>query len=174
MRLKRKVLLYVILMFLVIWPVYQIYEMATGHGEKEDAGKLLYQVSLFQMELLGSFMQDVEKKDTGALNDLRQAVYTANFTHEHLVLAYGTDHLTPLTGLSQLMQYVIRLQIGGNRPMKADESQAMLEVRRQFAELYDAYGKLLSSHNDIVSSQNDRLIKADKAIQELLRKKLLQ
>ncbi|OXM86936.1 S-adenosylmethionine decarboxylase [Paenibacillus rigui] len=172
--MKRRLLLYGILVFLVIWPVYQIYEMAAGHAEKEDAGKLLYQVSLFQMELLGSFMQDADKKDTGALNDLRQALYTANFTHEHLVLAYGEDQLTPLSGLSHLMQYVIRLQIGGNRPMRSEESQAMLEARKLFAEMYDAYSKLLSSHNEIVASQNERLIKADKAMQELLRKKLLQ
>ncbi|MFH5182209.1 S-adenosylmethionine decarboxylase [Paenibacillus sp. TAB 01] len=174
MRYRRKWLLYGLLLFLAGWPAFQIYEMTAGHAEKEDAGKLLYQVSMFQMELLSSFMQDVGKKDTGSLNELRQAVYTANFTHDHLVMAYGDDRLTPLNGLSQLMQYVIRLQIGGNRPLKPDESQTLVQVSELFAEMYDAYGQLLSSSNKIVSSQNDRLLEADKAMQELLRKKLLQ
>ncbi|UUZ89474.1 hypothetical protein LJK87_25480 [Paenibacillus sp. P25] len=47
-------------------------------------------------------------------------------------------------------------------------------MNRQFADLYDAYGKLLSSGGDIVESQNIRLEKADKSITDLLKKKLLQ
>ncbi|WP_282941253.1 S-adenosylmethionine decarboxylase [Paenibacillus sp. RC67] len=175
MKRKRKWVMYVIFVFLIVWPVYQIIGMVSAHSEKQDAGKLLYQVSLFQMELLSSYLHDIEKvKDTEALNPLRQAVYTANFTHQHLVLAYGEDVLTPLEGLSQLMQFVLRLQIGGQRPLKGDEIQALMEVRKQFDDLYDAYGKLLSSKSDIVASQNQRLQKDDKSMTDLLRKKLIQ
>ncbi|MBE1443496.1 S-adenosylmethionine decarboxylase [Paenibacillus sp. OAS669] len=175
MKRKRKWIMYAILVFFVVWPVYQIIGMIGAHSEKQDAGKLLYQVSLFQMELLSSYLHDIEKvKDTEGLNPLRQAIYTANFTHQHLVLAYGEDQLTPLESLSQLMQYVLRLQIGGQRPLKGEEVQALLEVRKQFDDLYDAYGKLLSSRGDVVGSQNQRLQKDDKMVNELLRKKLLQ
>lgn len=175
MKRKRRWALYLILMFFIVWPVYQIIGMVSAHTEKQDAGKLLFQVSLFQMELLSSYLHDIDKvKDTESLNPLRQAVYTANFTHQHLVLAYGEDVLTPLDSLSQLMQFVLRLQIGGQRPLKTDEVQALLEVRKQFDDLYDAYGKLLSSRNEIVASQNQRLQKDDKAVTELLRKKLIQ
>ncbi|WP_028547658.1 hypothetical protein [Paenibacillus sp. UNC451MF] len=175
MKRKRKWVMYVILAFLIVWPVYQIIGMVSEHSEKQDAGKLLYQVSLFQMELLSSYLHDTDKvKDTESLNPLRQAVYTANFTHQHLVLAFGENSLTPLESLSQLMQFVIRLQIGGQRPIKSDEVQALLEVRKQFDDLYDAYGKLLSSRGDIIASQNQRLQKDDKAMTDLLRKKLLQ
>jgi hypothetical protein len=72
------------------------------------------------------------------------------------------------------MQYVVRLQIGGPRPLKTEEAQTLDQVRKQYADLYDAYGKLMSSTNKIDSSQNDRLIKIDKAMTDLLRKKLLQ
>jgi hypothetical protein len=149
--------------------------MMSSHSERQDAGKLLYQVSLFQMELLGSFLHDLDQmQGTEGLDLLRQAIYTANFTHEHLVLAYGEEELTPLSGLTQLMQYVVRLQIGGQRPLKAEEAQTLDQVRKHYDDLYDAYGKLMSPDHEIISSQNDRLLKTDKAMTELLRKKLLQ
>jgi hypothetical protein len=172
---KSRLLALVFVVLLVGWPVYHIYAMLLGHSQKQDAGRLLYQVSLFQMELLGSFLHDMDKlHDTDGLNPLRQAVYTANFAHEHLVLAYGDKEVTPLYGLSQLMQYVVRLQIGGQRPLKADEVQTLSEVQKQYADLYEAYGQLMSPQNSIVGSQNDKLVKSDKLITELLRKKLLQ
>ncbi|MCS7458750.1 S-adenosylmethionine decarboxylase [Paenibacillus doosanensis] len=175
MRWKRKLTLYLIVAVLIVWPLYQITAMIGSRSEKQDAGKLLYQVSLFQMELLSSYLHDIEKvQDTEGLSPLRQAIYTADFTHQHLVLAFGESELSPLGGLSQLMQYVIRLQIGGQRPLKADEAQTLTDARKLFDDLYDAYGKLLSSRDEIVSSQNQRLQKDDKAIVELLRKKLLQ
>ncbi|MFE5320176.1 S-adenosylmethionine decarboxylase [Paenibacillus sp. NPDC056579] len=175
MKRKPNIIIYVIVAFLIIWPLYQIIGMVRGHSETEDAGKLLYQVSLFQMELLSSSLHDVDKaKDTNSLNPLRQAVYTASFTHEHLVQAYGAKKLRPLEGLSQLMQYLLRLQIGGQRALKGEEVQTLTESRRLFEEIYDAYGKLMSSGGSMVSSQNNRLVKADKEMVELLRKKLLQ
>jgi hypothetical protein len=173
MRRKSKLILYMLLVLLLAWPVYQIYGMVLGFTEKQDPRKLLYQVSYFQMELLGSFLQNIDKtKDTEGLNSLRQAIYTANFSHEHLVLAYGSKELTQLQGLPQLMQYILRVQIGGQRALRADEAQTLLEIRKLFADLYDAYGRLLSSSYTIIGSQNTALIKADKAIVELIHKKM--
>jgi hypothetical protein len=175
MKRKSKLGLYIFLLLLVAWPVYQVYGAVQGFSERQDAGKLLYQVSFFQMELLGSFLQNIDKtKDTDGLNSLRQAIYTANFTHEHLVLAYGVKELTPLQSLPQLMQYVLRLQIGGQRALRPDEAQTLLEIRRLFSELYEAYGRLLSSSYKIIGSQNTVLIKADKAVLDLLHKKMQQ
>lgn len=166
--------MYVIIMILILWPLIQITQMLSRDGHREDADKLLYKVSAFQMELLSSYLQDTAKtRDTESLTSLRQSLYTAHFTHEHLVLAYGESSLTKLESLSQLMQYILRLQIGGQRPLKSDELQTLSEVNKQFTELYDAYTKLLSG-SDIVSSQNSRMIKADESIIELLKKKQLQ
>jgi hypothetical protein len=175
MKQKRRLVLYICILFLVGWPIFQLYGMFQGHNIKQDAGKMLYQVSLFQMELLSSFLQNIDKmKDTESLNSLRQATYTANFTHTHLVLAYGDKELAELPGLSELMQYMLRLQVGGQRPLRSDEVQTLFEVRKQFAGLFDAYGRLLSSRNEIDQSQNISMTKADKAISELLRKKMQQ
>ncbi|WP_284637847.1 S-adenosylmethionine decarboxylase [Paenibacillus silviterrae] len=171
---RKKWFMYAILALLIVWPISQIVGMLQTDAHREEADKLLYKVSFFQMELLGSYLQDAGVvRDTESLAALRQSLYTANYTHDHLVLAYGESALTKLESLSQLMQYILRLQIGGQRPLKTDELQTLSEVNRLYADLYDAYGKLLSG-GDIVSSENTRLAKADKAIAELLKKKQLQ
>jgi hypothetical protein len=171
---RKKWMMYFIVAILIMWPVVQITQLLAGDDRREDADKLLYKVSAFQMELLSSYLQDTAKtRDTESLTALRQSLYTAHFTHDHLVLAYGESNLTKLESLNQLMQYILRLQIGGQRPLKSDELQALAEVNKQFTELYDAYTKLLSG-SDIASSQNTRLEKVDQSITELLKKKQLQ
>jgi hypothetical protein len=173
MKIKRRLLGSSLLLVLIGWSLFQIYGMGHSSIEKQNAGKLLYQVSLFQMEILGGFLYNVDKmKDTESLNPLQQAVYTATYTHAQLVLAYGADDLAPLPGLSELMQYMLRLQIGGQRPVKADEVQTLIEVRKQFSLMFDAYSKMLNSFNEIDSSQSDLMAKADKVIMDLLRKKM--
>ncbi|NHN30121.1 S-adenosylmethionine decarboxylase [Paenibacillus agricola] len=173
MKPKRKVIGSMLLIALIAWIGYQIHGMGQDAVEKQDAGKLLYQVSLFQMEILGGYLYNMDKvKDTESLNPLQQAIYTATYTHGQLVLAYGTKDLAPLPGLSELMQFMLRLQVGGQRPLKSDEVQTLMEVRKQFSILFDAYSKLLSSYDEMNSSQNASMAKADKAIMELLRKKM--
>jgi hypothetical protein len=169
-----KVWLYAFTAFIIIWPLYQIIHMTHEKTEKPNATKLLYQVALFQMEMLGSFLHDAgQSGNTGELNELKQVLYSANFAHEHLVMAMGEDQLTYLPSLNQLLQFIIRLQIGGQRPLKPDEAQTLQEASKQFAEMYNAYEKMLSSGNEIVGSQNSRLMQADKAILELIKKRLL-
>ncbi|CAG7648004.1 S-adenosylmethionine decarboxylase [Paenibacillus allorhizosphaerae] len=174
-KLKKKLWIYGIVAILIGWPLVQMIGMLTHEKPQEKAEKLLYQVSFFQMELLGSYLTESAKAtNTGALNALRQAVYSAQFVHQHLTMAYGSNELSKLESLSQLLQYMMRLQIGASRPLKSDEQQLFMDINMQFADIYDAYSKLMSSRGDVVGSQNDRLVKADKAISDLLRKKLLQ
>ncbi|WP_248927437.1 S-adenosylmethionine decarboxylase [Paenibacillus hamazuiensis] len=171
-RRTRKLWMYVLLALFIVWPVYHITEMLGGGEGKQDATKLLYQVSLFQMELLGGFLNDAAgAQNTSALNEMKQVLYSAQYAHEHLVLAVGEKELSALPSLNQLLQYVTRLQIGGQRPLKSEEVQTLQEVHKQFAELYDAYSKLMSSGDEIIGSQNKRLEKADKAIGEAIRKR---
>ncbi|TVY11882.1 S-adenosylmethionine decarboxylase [Paenibacillus cremeus] len=174
-RVRKKLFMYLIAALLIGWPIIQMVEMVVHHEPQENAEKLLYQVSFFQMELLGSYLtESVKISNTDGFNALRQSVYSAQFAHDHLSSAYGESHLPRLDSLAQLMQYLLRLQIGGGRPLKTEEQQTIAEVNRQYAEIYDAYGKLVTSSGALVSSQADRMAKADKAISELLKKKLLQ
>lgn len=175
-KLVRKAVVYGIVIFLIIWPIYQLVQMLGHHKEEHDATHLLYQVSLFQMELLKSYLEEAASiKNTGELDAVGQALYSAGYTHERLVLAAGgSEYLTPLASMTQFTQYLQRLQIGGDRTLKADEGQTLKEVALQYKSLYEVYEKIMASNGDIVSSQNTKLTELDRNLTSFLRKKMLQ
>lgn len=160
---------------LVFMPVYQLSGLLHAKESRQDAAHLLYQVSLFQMELFNSYLQDpAALQDTSRLNVLKQAAYSASYAHEKLVMAMGEDQLTSLRSLPRLMQYILRLQIGGNRPLKPEEIGTLREAGEYSRQMYDVYSHLLSSGDAVYSSQNNELKKLDREMDELLGKKLLQ
>jgi len=174
-RIKSKLILFVLAAGLVAWPLSSLYGYVTKGADKPDAERLLFQVSLFQIELLNRFLQDAARSaDTRELDSLKQALYTASYTHERLVLAEGSEKLHTLGSLPQLMQYILRLQIGGERALKADEQGVLQESAKLYAQLYEAYGKLMTSSGSVVTSQSEAVSKNDEALRELLEKKLLQ
>ncbi|MEB3100401.1 hypothetical protein [Ferviditalea candida] len=164
----------VLLMFAGLF-VYQIYDLFGAESQSGDAKRLLYQVCLFQMEILNSLLNDAARlQNTDQLNDLKQAVYSANYAHERLVQAFGENHLTTLNSIPQMLQYIIRLQIGGDRALSKDEADTLRQAGEQFSEMYAVYGKLLSSGGSVFSSQNDKLKSIDQNIYRLLHGKLLE
>ncbi|MEW9700162.1 S-adenosylmethionine decarboxylase [Paenibacillus sp. SI8] len=175
-RLARKAAIYGIVLFLVIWPIYQVVQMLSSHKEEHDATHLLYQVSLFQMELLNNDLAEAGKaKDTAELNAVKQALYSAGYTHERLVLAVGgNEYLTSLNSITQLMQYIQRLQIGGERQLKPEELQLLQDSANQYKAIYQAYEKAMSAKGDMISSQNAKLAQLDAALATAIRKKMLQ
>jgi hypothetical protein len=175
-RIARKALIYGIVLFLVTWPVYQVINMLGSHKEDHNATHLLYQVSLFQFELLNSYLGEAGKiKDTAELNVIKQALYSAGYTHERLVLAVGGNkYLTSLNSHTQLMQYIQRLQIGGERQLRSEEIQILQESANQYKTIYQVYEKIMASNGDILSSQNAKLTELDSALTTLIRKKMLQ
>lgn len=140
-----------------------------GRQDHEDAARLLYQVSQFQLELLASAAAEAgQAKDTDQLNALKQAAYSANFTHERLAMAKGNE-LSELGSMQQLLQYVVRLQMTGKRALKPEEAETLKAVGELYRAMSDEYAKLMSSGGGVISSQNDKLKKADKTIVEQLR-----
>jgi hypothetical protein len=175
-KMIRKTVIYSIILFLIIWPVYQLSQMLGHHKEEHDATHLLYQVSLFQMELLKSYLEEsAQSKNTDQLDASKQALYSAEYTHERLVLAAGgSEYLTPLSSMTQLTQYLQRLQVGGERTLKPDELLTLKEAGLQFKSMYESYEKIMASNGDIVSSQNTKLADLDRNLTTFLRKKMLQ
>ncbi|GIP31342.1 hypothetical protein [Paenibacillus sp. J2TS4] len=165
-----------LVIFLLIWPIYQIYGMLQPSRTKHDATFLLYQVSLFQLELLSNLLGEAEKAaHTGQLNALRQAAYSVNYTHERLVLAVGEDRLSELSSIPQLLQYIMRLQLGGERQLKTEERDTLTEIRNGYKSIYDDYTKLMAaSGTTVIASQNEKVVKIDQELTDMLRKKLLQ
>jgi hypothetical protein len=164
-----------ILAVMLGWPAYQVYDWYGSHSGKHQAAFLLYQVALFQMELLNRYIGEAGKAaDTSQLQGLKQAAYSAGYTHERLVLAYGQGRLAQLQGVPLLLQYLLRLEIGGDRSLRAEESQTLQELGKLFKGFYADYAKLLDSDKNIASSQNAKLAKSDAAMAALLRKKQLE
>lgn len=168
--------MYGVVLFLILWPVYQLTQMLGNHKEDHDATHLLFQVSLFQMEILKSNLDTAAgSKSTNELDTLKQALYSAEYTHERLVLAAGGEsELTTLNFISQLSQYVQRLQLGGTRALKTDEAQTLKEAQKQYASMYEVYEKLMASDGGIISSQNAKLSELDGNLATFIRKKGLQ
>ncbi|OCT14911.1 hypothetical protein A8709_12310 [Paenibacillus pectinilyticus] len=175
-KLIRKAILYGVVLFLIIWPIYQLTQMFGSPKEDHDATHLLFQVSLFQMEIVKSSLESAaQSKNTNDLDAVKQALYSAEYTHERLVLAAGgNDELTPLTFMSQLTQYVQRLQLGGARTLKADELQTMKETQKEYNDMYAVYEVMMASNGHIISSQNAKLTELDRNLTTFLRKKGLQ
>ncbi|UJF32025.1 hypothetical protein [Paenibacillus hexagrammi] len=175
-KLLPKALFYVLVLFLIGWPLYQIFHTFGEPKEEHNAEHLLYQVSLFQIELLNSYLgQAGSLKDTSELDACKQALYSAGYTHERLVLAAGgSEKLDSLESIPQLMQYIQRLQIGGERKLKTEEIATLQETAEKFKRIYEVYEKLMSSDGQIITSQNEELTKADQDLSETIRKKLLE
>jgi len=173
-RTLRKFIAALALAVLIVWPVYNIYGYLQPQGRAADAARLLYQVALFQMELLNNSLAESSKARTASgLNSLRLAAYSANFAHERLVLAYGEDRLAKLHSVEKLLQYVLRVQIGGERAVRAEEQETLAMASEQFAAIYEVYGKLLHSSGKPSSSADGELRKLDKQLSELLEKRLM-
>ncbi|MGG1555534.1 MULTISPECIES: hypothetical protein [Paenibacillus] len=175
-KLMRKAILYGVVLLLILWPLYSLKQMLTHRGESHDANHLLFQVSVFQMEVLKNYLDEApQSKSTRDLDAVKQALYSASYTHDRLVLAAGgSEELTGLSFVDQLSQFVQRMQLGGARTLKPDEIQTLKETRDQYDKMYDIYEKLMASNGDIVSSQNAKLAELDGALAAFLRKKGLQ
>ncbi len=168
-------LLILIVCFMIGWPIYQITVLLQSNKHAGDATKLLYQVSAFQMELLNSFLSEAEKSSgTDQLNSLKEAVYSADFTHQRLVLAVGDNKLTPLKSLNELLQYIMRLQIGGNRTLQPGEIKVFQDSVKQFEQMYQIYNDLFSDGGRVYSLQNDKLKKFDDQLYSMLHGQLLK
>jgi hypothetical protein len=157
------------------WTFFQFYGLFHPKSEKQDATRLLYQVSLFQMEMLGSFLNEAGHASQATdLDSLNQAVYSANYTHQRLVLAMGESKLTPLQSIGQLMQFIMRLQIGGERSLRKEEVETLQQISVKFKEMYAVYEELMASRGGIVDSNNDKLVQLDSQLSAYIQEKLYQ
>ncbi|MDP5272692.1 hypothetical protein [Chengkuizengella axinellae] len=172
---NRQVLIFMIFVILFAWPVYQLVDLYFTKKSEKDSNIMLYQVSLFQIELLNNLISDsMNANNTEQLNALKQFAYTADYTHQHLVLAYGETKLTNIHSFLEIMQYIIRLQLGGDRSLKPEEAAVFQEISKAFVEITQVYEGMLSEDGKIIASQNEKLIQLDEAVSGYLRKILLE
>lgn len=170
---RGKPLIVVIVVLLIVWPAYQIYAFLTPGAQKADAQRMLYEVSLFQMGIVNSSLNEsVHSRVTKELDSLKLAVYSAAYTHERLVKTVGGGRLQSLSSLNKMVEFITALQIGGDRPVSDQERQTLLTFQRQFGDMLGAYGQLFSSGGQVVASKNNTLTKTDAELAKLLDEQL--
>ncbi|MGF7047172.1 hypothetical protein J2T13_001674 [Paenibacillus sp. DS2015] len=167
-RKGKDILFLCVLMVLVACIVYEGYRMMRPSVKQEDAGKMLFEVTHFQMEVLNtSLMEALQASHTEDLNALKLAAYSAHYSHERMVRAYGTDNLQSLSALRKLLDMITQWQIGGNRPLTDNEHELLTKYSTIFAELLPGYTLLLDNNNRIVASQADHIKQIGETLESL-------
>jgi hypothetical protein len=161
---------------LIGWSLNSFFHLFQSTDAQQSGPHLLHQVVKFQFELLGSsFTEIVNLKSTQELNALKQAAYSVDYTHERFLLSLGSDKAVALHSMTRLMDYILRLQMGGDRLLKPEEIQVFQDAGKLIKQLSQEYAKLMASYEDrIISSENNKVIKTDQGIVQLISKKLLQ
>lgn len=158
----------------IAWPTYRTFQSLKSPSQSEDTGYMLYQVTLLQIELVrNSLDQVIALKSADTLEHLKQSVYSAGYAHERLVLSFGEDELAPLSSLKGLSDWLLRAQIGGERAPNEVEIEALQVYAQGYTQLYEAYKKLFSASHRFIASKNTEISEADQALEEVIRKKLL-
>ncbi|WP_128896002.1 hypothetical protein [Longirhabdus pacifica] len=162
-------LLFCAVVLVVIYPVYQIWDLVQENKQKQYSEKMLYQVSLLQMDWLYRHLQETSQAlNSQQLDHLKQAIYMANFTHERFSRAVGSGNVTTLPSLSHMMDFVLRMQMSGHTQLKESEVDAFQKMTETYGALLLVYEQLYASNGEILRSQNDQLNEYDNQISSLL------
>lgn len=168
MRRGQKAIVWIVVGAMAAITLFQWIGLFRGKEEPADAKRMLYEVTRFQVELLGGFVAEAAgARATSELNGLKQAAYSVEYAHSRFVRAWGSE-MPELRSASVLMEYIVRLQIGGDRALKPDESELFRSVASAYGELESAYEALLTSDGRLIGTEADRLRGADEAIEAAL------
>jgi len=170
MRKGPKALLWSVVVGLALVTLVQ-WIMAFGGGEepKADAKRMLFEASLFQVELLaGHAAEAASAGTTGELGGLKQAAYSVEYTHARFAAAVG-EAVPELRSASVLMELLVRLQIGGERKLKADEAEWLAAAAPYVSELHDAYAELYGEDGGVDAGAAERIRLADEEIAAIVK-----
>lgn len=168
MRKGARAVVWTVLAVMTIVTLVQWVSLLRTPEPPADAGRMLYEVSLFQVELLGGFMGEAaQAASTDELNGLKQAAYSVEYTHSRLVRA-SKEPLPELHSVSAMMELIVRFQIGGVRKLKADEAALLTELAPYCFELHDAYTDLYTEDGALSGEAVERIRKADEEMAMLL------
>ncbi|WP_438444360.1 hypothetical protein [Gorillibacterium sp. sgz5001074] len=162
----------VVACMMLILPLWQLADWHRTRAEQEDTLELLYQVADFQMELLGSTLGDAAQlKSVGQLNEWKQSAYAVGFVHDRLSQAVGNRDLPRLESVNALLQWIMRVQVGGDRTLRQEESELLKETAQRFRSMAETYAKLMDG-GSIREGARSRLVQEDGELAALILKKL--
>lgn len=165
-------LLVLLALLVLIMPVWQMFDWMKVKNDKERTTVLLYQVTLFQMEMLESAMNSSDTLTTTALDEWRRAAFAALYAHERLSRAVGSTLPAKLEGVDALLQWILRAQVGGSRTLSKEEAELLTEAPKSYRLILEAYGSLMNGDGNINGASSVKLKKADIGLAELVKKKL--
>lgn len=162
--------------FCVGWPLVQWVSAVNDRSDPYEPVYLLYQVSMFQLELLHNQLEQAAGAvRSEGLDLLRMSAYSVHYTHERLRLAASPKgELAPLVSVEEMLQYILRLQVGGSRELNDGETAVFAEASERFRALYEAYRTLIGAKGKVIASQNRELERRDRELYELFHQKLLE
>ena len=167
MRRGARTLLWTAVMLLALVTLIQWIGTMTRKEAAADPLRMLYEVSQLQVELLSSFVGEAAQAgSTAELNALKQAAYSADYTHKRLVMAGGKSW-PELASISELMDVIVRLQIGGDRRLSEEEKQLFRTIAPHFNELQAAYAALMP-HGTVDKASAARVKAADQAVSKAM------
>lgn len=166
-----RLLITILPVLMVFLGAYQLYDLYASRNAHQHASRMLFEASYFQIELLSRFMSEASSaKFSSQLDALKHAVYSASFVHERLTRAYPAGQVDQLESLEAMMQFVLHLQIGGDRPLKDTETQLLQELDPLLAELSEAYAGMISQDGKVTRFQSNLVRDLDDKLLNLLRR----
>lgn len=167
-------LIILIVLLMLGWTLNSVYHVIQSPSKQPSNAHLIYQIALLHIEVLNNKLAD-SPKNSSDLTPFKQAAYAVDYTYERFIIALGSSKADELLGLKRMTDYILRLQMGSDRPLKSDEIQAFVDAAILYKQLYDEFAKLMiNENNGIVSSHNAKVHKLDQEIVELFSRKLLQ
>jgi len=165
MRRGPKALLWSVIIGLALVTLVQWVAASRGGEEpKADARRMLFEASLFQVELLaGHAAEAASAGSTGELDGLKQAAYSVEYTHARFADTVGGE-MPELRSVGVLLELLVRLQIGGERKLKPEEAELLASTAPYFSELHDAYALLYGEDGGTNSAAAERIRAADEEI----------
>jgi hypothetical protein len=78
--------------FILGWTLNSVYHVVHSSVEKQNDSHLLYQVVVFQIEMLNITFVDIPNlKSTQQLTVLKQMAYSVGYTHERFLISLGSN-----------------------------------------------------------------------------------
>jgi len=166
-----RMVVWLIPILMIMWGSYQLIDLYQGKTSRANASRMLYEASQFQIELMSRFMSEAQNARTSAeLNAVKNAVYSASFVHDRLVRAYPAGQIDGLESLAELLQYILHLQIGGDRPLKEEERETLHELEPVVTKLAEAYGGLMTERAELNRYERSLLKQLDDDLSKIVQR----
>lgn len=163
-----------IVLLLMGWTLNSVYHVIQSPEKQQNDAHLIYQIALLQFEMLNNKLAD-SPKNTTDLTLLKQEAYAVDYTYERFLISLGSSKAFELQALKRMTEYILRLQMSGDRSLKPDETKTFVDAAILFKQLYEEFTKLMiNENNGIIASGNIKVHKLDQQIVELFSRKLLQ